>query len=209
MGVTSETADLGTVLGFKSLCRQVFSDPETANEWLRGRGLVASELANLSADVIRAAEAELRRIAESDAPEIKSPLDGMLVAVDDPDGLIDLYEQLDLFDKHLYATKLKIREALAALTEGDAKTRRVMGKRRAAKVTMPADSWDNGILREAWESYPALRDGYLRIAKIEPRLREVKKLANTSGTPEIETFRNMVLSANRGPTGTPSISIER
>ncbi len=151
--------------------------------------------------------------SESDAvdavTEIDNPLSpGEFVSVLDIDGLIDMYEQLDSADKRIYGAKLRIREALAGLTEGDAKTRRVKGKRRTAKITMPDDGWEQSILKEAWNSFPDYAEDVLAIAALRVKLREYKKLVNTSGDASFTTFRDMITNANRGPTGTPTVSIE-
>jgi hypothetical protein len=151
----------------------------------------------------------------------QSDYDTMGIAIDDPlepgkwadlgdvDALIDLYEKLDQFDKRVYSTKLRIREQLVQLSEGDAKTRRVRGLNRVAVLTMPDDSWDQSILREAWNSYPDLADEMLAIASLRVKMREYKKAVNTAGTPAFATFRDMLTSANRGPTGTATVKIEK
>lgn len=133
---------------------------------------------------------------------------GEFVEVDDIDGLIDMYEEIDAVDKKVYGAKLRIRTALANLTEGDAKTRRVKGTRRTAKITMPDDSWDQSILKEVWNSYPDYADDVLAIAALRVKLREFKKLVNTSGTDAFNQFRDMITDANRGPVGTPTVKVE-
>jgi hypothetical protein len=151
----------------------------------------------------------------------QSDYDAMGIAIDDPlepgrwvdlgdaDALIGLYEKLDLFDKRVYTTKLRIREQLVQLSEGDAKTRRVRGLNRVAVLSMPDDSWDQSILREAWNSYPDLADEMLAISSLRVKMREYKKAVNTAGTPAFNTFRDMLTSANRGPTGTATVKIEK
>jgi len=148
------------------------------------------------------------RPVDEEPPELTCPLTGEVVSVDDVDGLIDLYERIDAMDRQLWNVKRAVRESLAGLTEGEAKTRRVRGHRRAAKVVMPDDSWDQATLREAWTSYPQYREEALRIATFAPRLREWKKMVNTSGPPEFEAFRDLVGRANRGPVGAPTIKVE-
>lgn len=133
---------------------------------------------------------------------------GEIVEVDDIDGLIDLYEELDAVDKKVYGAKLRIREALARLTEGDQKTRRVRGKRRKAKVEMPGPSWDQSILKECWNSYPDLAPEVMSISSLRVKLREFKKVVGTSGDDAFVNFRDMVTAANRGPVGTPTVKIE-
>lgn len=140
--------------------------------------------------------------------EIECPLTGEIIEPNDVDGLIDCYERLKLKNDQIYAVLLKIRLALAAQTEGDAKTRRVQGRRRRAVVEMPSESWEQSILKEAFNSFPQYRDQVLKIDTIGVKLREYKKLVNTSGPPDLTTFRDMVARANRGQTGTPTVKVE-
>lgn len=141
--------------------------------------------------------------------EIECPLTGEIVDADDVDGMIDLYESLKSKNDRIYSTLIRLRVALASLTEGDAKTRRIAGNRRTAKVEMPSDSYDGKMLRQAWDQYEEFRDDYLKIESIGVQGREVKKLVNTTGTDELNAFRDLITKANRGPTGTPTITVER
>jgi hypothetical protein len=136
------------------------------------------------------------------------PLTGEIVSLDDIDGMIDLYENLKEKSDAAYACLIALRVALAKKTEGDARTRRIRGKRRAAKIEIPADSWDQSLLKESWNSYPQYRDQVLKIDTIGVQIREFKKIVNTSGPADFEQFRNMVTQANRGPTGTPTVKVE-
>ena len=148
-------------------------------------------------------------VMEAGPDEIQSPLDGELVDVTDIDALISLYERVDQFDKQCFRCKQLIREALGNLTEGDAKTRRVQGEQRKAKLEFPSDNWDQSILREAFQSYPQYRDEFLRIEKLAPRLRDVRKLINTTGSDALNTFRDMVVGARRPSTAPPTLKIEQ
>ena len=141
--------------------------------------------------------------------EIEDPLTGELIDANDVDALITLFEQLKANMDAIATAKGLICQALAAKTEGDTKTRRIVGKTRAAKVEMPSTKWDNSKLKEAYHAYPGFRDLYLRIAKIEPDLRQVNKLRNTSGPADLELFKKIVLSAESPPTANPSITIEK
>jgi hypothetical protein len=149
------------------------------------------------------------RNSELPPDDLICPLTGEIVDTADVDSLIDLYERLDKADKAIYPTKVRVRELLAAKTEGNARTRRVQGRRRAARVEVPGDNWDQSILKEAWNAYPAHRDKYLKIGTISPMAVECKKLVNTSGPPDFNSFRDMVTKANRGPTGTPTVKVEQ
>lgn len=152
--------------------------------------------------------AEDTAINKSLSTHILDPITGELLDPADIDSLIDAYERIDARDKQHYAAKLAIRQALASRTEGDAKTRRVQGHRRKAIVEMPSDSWDQAKLKQIWELYPDLREQCLKIDSIGVKLREYKKLVNTSGTPEFQAFRDNVTAANKGQTGTPTVKIE-
>lgn len=169
------------------------------------------ERSGATATAVAEDQAATQEVGSVAIQEVVSPIDGQCVATDDIDGLIDLFEQLDRHDKEVYAAKLRIRQLLQGMSEGDgtSKTRRVRGRRRQAAIVMPDDNWEQSVLREAYFAYPAFRDEFLRIAQIAPKLKEVKKLANMSGTDDLCTFRDMVLRANRGPTGVATIKVEK
>lgn len=147
-------------------------------------------------------------IAAAGPSLIACPLTCEVIDTTDVDALIDCYERVSRLDAKLYDAKVAIRHALADMTEGDAKTRRVRGKRRQAKVEFPSDSWDQSILRQAWQTYPQFRDEFLKIGTITPKAVECRKLAGTSGPAAFESFRDMVTKANRGSLGLPTITIE-
>lgn len=177
---------------------------------------------NLTATKESAATAKHRRkageaaaVAELDAGaqeifgrEIVCPLTGEIIDLDSADSMIDGLERLKTTGDKIYAVQQSLRVALAAMTAGDAKTRRVKGKRRQAVVTMPDDSWDQSMLKEAFQSYPQFRDDILKIDSLGVRKVEYKQAVNTSGPPDWEMFRDMVSKANRGPTGLPTVKVE-
>lgn len=152
----------------------------------------------------------LTEVSESES--ILDPITGELVDVNDADSLIDAYQRLDAHDKEVYAAKRAIKLAIAALTTGEAKTRRVRGESgRNAVVTMPDDSWDQSKLKEAWNSYPKFRDEFLAISELRVQMREFKKTLNTSSSDEaFSQFQKMLIAANKGPSpgATPSVKIE-
>jgi hypothetical protein len=143
-------------------------------------------------------------------PFLTHPITDAIIA-DDPDSLIEAYQDLKAKGDQLYAVQIAIRTKLAAMTEGqsEAKTRRVQGRRHKVKVEMPSPGWDQSILKEAWNSYPALRDQVLKIDTVGVKAREWKKLAETAGAPDLETFRDMVKSAIKPPSGVPTITVEQ
>lgn len=141
--------------------------------------------------------------------EIENPIDPELISTTDVDALIDAIEAWTKLDKEIYAAKTMAIRALVALTDSDARTRRIQGRRRKAVIEMPGTNWDNSKLKEAWNSYPQFRDQYLRIAEIAPQLREVNKLRETSGPPDLECFKSIIESAERQPTRNPTVKIEQ
>lgn len=137
------------------------------------------------------------------------PSTGEIISLADVDAMIDAYERIKQINDQAYACQVQLRNALAALTEGDTKTRRVRGKRRAAKIEMPGDSYDQKALKHIWESFPQLRDECLKIDTIGIKSREYKKIVGTTGEGEFNDFRDLLTKANRGPTGTASVTIEQ
>jgi hypothetical protein len=149
----------------------------------------------------------------SPAPEVPvelvDPTTGEILDLADADTLISSFERVSIQANVFWEAKRKIAHAIAKLTEGEAKTRRVRGKERGAKVEMPDDAWVQSILKEVWNAYPKLRDDYLRIESVGVKLREWKKLKETSGEPDLEQLKKMLAQANMGPTGTPRVTVEK
>jgi hypothetical protein len=149
-------------------------------------------------------------LPDSDPGFLLNPLTEAIIPPDDVDQMIDAYQEMKCFGDRLYAAQIAIRTKLADITKGqtEAKTRRVQGRRRKAKIEMPSPGWDQSILKEAWNAYPQLRDQCLKIDTVGVKAREWKKLAETAGVPEVETFRDMIKAAVKPPTGAPTITIE-
>lgn len=147
------------------------------------------------------------------AAGLSHELDEVMTAIvesDDTDALIDLFEVVKDLGGIQYAAKVEIARRLEAKTDSEAKTRRVVGKRRKCKIEMPSETWDNSILKEAWNSYPELAASYLRIDKVAVQAREVKKLAETSSDQKTFCqFRQMVLAAKKPATGMPTVTVEK
>lgn len=149
--------------------------------------------------------------AEEDLTQSIVMPDGEVVDAEDPDALIDAYERIEAIDLKVYQAKVLLKQALAGLSTGDKKTRRVGGKRRTVVVTMPSPGWSQSLLKEAFNSYPQFRDELLRVDTIGVKARELGKARETSKPtdPAWETFRNMVVGAETPPSGNPSIKIEK
>lgn len=151
--------------------------------------------------------------ADSDpgaAPEIIDPLTGECIAADDLDALIDLHERCRREADKIYVAKTLCAKALAAATSGDAKTRRlVTASGRKVKVEMPDNRWNQKTCKDLWVRFPDFAATYLRIASIDPQMREVKKLRETECKDvALATFKQQLLAAEEKATATPKISIE-
>ena len=155
-------------------------------------------------------ESQLDHLPDPDTGDdcLIDPTTGELVALDNADELIDCLERVNKHDSRIYACKQHIRMALAKLAEGEAKTRRVRGKRRRAKLEFPGSRWNQSILKEAWNSYPSLRDQALRIGTVDVRAREFAKIRNESGPADFEQFKGMILSAEQPSASPPTVTIE-
>lgn len=147
---------------------------------------------------------------QPETPEIVDPLTGELIAADDPDALIDLHERCRREAEKIYVAKTLCAKALALATTGEAKTRRlVTASGRKIKIEMPSNNWNNATLKKCWAAFPDLREQYLRIATIEPQLREVNKLRETTTEDgQFAAFKQLVLSAEQPPTAMPKILVE-
>ncbi len=142
--------------------------------------------------------------------EIIDPLTGEVIDREDNDALISAYERVNRTYNKLKAVRVQLAIAMAERTvPGEKRTRRLAGHLRLAKIEMPGDYFAQDLLKEAWNSYPHLRDQYLRIAQIDPKLTEVKKLWETSGEPDLESFKRILAQARQPSTATPTITIER
>lgn len=160
-------------------------------------------------DMELTAEQETNNALLVGSNEVVDLLSGEIIDTSTTDGLITALERVNSLDAQVYAAKLAIKQAIALKAQGGTKTQRVAGETRIAKVEFPSDKWNTSALKDAWEKFPQFRGDYLRIAKVDPQLREVKKLAETYGTPELEEFKKVVLGANEGPSGSPTITIEK
>ena len=150
----------------------------------------------------------LKALPEEDPKAIQDPSTGEWIALNDVDGLIGFYERMDLYYHRSQALRREIAQALLELTTGDTKTRRLRGQNKQVKIELPSDSWEQGKLMEAWNSYPKYRDELLRVTGFRVLLTAYNKAVNTTGTPDFMQFVKMVTEANRGPVGSPRIVVE-
>lgn len=140
--------------------------------------------------------------------EVVDPETREIVDLGSIDDLLAAWQRFEETEAVRQLFKGRIATAIANLTDGTNKTRRVRGTRLRAKVEMPEDGWDSSVLKECWNSYENLARKYLRIGSVYPLMREVKKMENETGPPDFEQFKRMVLEARRPPRGLPRITIE-
>jgi hypothetical protein len=140
-----------------------------------------------------------------------APADAFTGSEPTVDKLIDAYEHYDQAERDARNSRIQIAAALAARSRqtGGCRTARVRGERRRVKIEFPDDSWDQSRLKEAYYAYPQFRDEFLTIASIRVRLREYGKAVRESGPEAFETFKGMLVAANRGAKGLPRIVIEQ
>lgn len=141
--------------------------------------------------------------------QIVDPITGEVLSSNDVDQLLEAYERIDAADKKLFAAKMFIRHSIGQLTTGSAKTRRVRGKTWQCAVEMADTNWDQSVLKELWNSYPVQSQEFLKIESIAIRKREVKKLMEMTGEPDLETFKKILRSAEKPATALPRIIIEK
>jgi len=82
--------------------------------------------------------------AASPAEELVDSITGEVLDLKDADVLISAFERVSAEAGKLWDLKRKIAQAIASLTEGEAKTRRLRGRTRAAKVEMPDEAGPRG-----------------------------------------------------------------
>ncbi len=145
-----------------------------------------------------------------EVPEIECPLTGEQMPINDIDALAMSYSRITDHINRVDATRQRIRQVFAMqAAEQTTKTRRVLGRDAVVKLTMPDDSWDNGILKEAWNDFPDQRDRILRIERIAVQKREYAKVKDATGDDAMTALLGMVSDARRESTALPSVTIER
>lgn len=137
------------------------------------------------------------------------PITGELIEPGDYDQVLEAAERAKQAASQLRAWEHRLRSHCAKITETDEApvTRRLKGKRWLGIVTMPPITFDQSILKEAWNSYPELAKQYMRIQTLSVRMREYNKLVNTKGDKAFEQFKSMMIRACQGRVGVPRVKI--
>lgn len=139
---------------------------------------------------------------------ITDPTTGEVIDPRNVDQMVEAYARLDALHREVGEALRSIRSALGELSNGDARTRRVRGDHHRVRLEMPDPTWDQKKLRQAWDEFPKLAQEFIRIAQFAPKLREVKKAENESGSPEFTSFRDLLMSAKEPSTAPPRVYLE-
>jgi hypothetical protein len=140
---------------------------------------------------------------------IYDPITGELIDPENVDQMLDRLEAITAQSDLFYAVVKRLRLAIAAKTSGDSATRRIVGARRRAKVTLSEEIFDQSVLRELFNSHPQYAKQYLKVAMVGVQLREYRKLENTSSDQaDFNFFRSGLIAANKGRIGLPRVELE-
>lgn len=139
--------------------------------------------------------------------EIINPLTGEIIE----QTYDDLAENIHMVNEYIKHLSYFVRQARVILAEmspkaEDSYTSYARGEKYRIKIVYPANQWDNNSLQNAWNFYPEYRQ-YLRISKIEPNMREIKKLKKEIGDSNFQKFKEIVLAAERESNSPPVITI--
>ena len=144
-------------------------------------------------------------------PELIHPLHGEVIN-QDTDSLIRCHDDLLTTEHAMAAFRHEIARQLAARAattiadpDGKSRTFYLRGEKLRCRIEVPGDSWNQAILKEAYIQYPKYREKFLRIATLAINIREYKK--SETGPADFVAFKSLLSTANRGPMGTPRITM--
>jgi len=127
---------------------------------------------------------------------------------DNIDELCHLLSIVKEQSTRLKACEYECRSALALLTQGETKTRRLKGDRFTAKLTYPGDNWSQGVLKQLVKEDPEQSILYIRVATYAPNLKEIKKLEACNGNERFEAYKTKLLEARSPSLSPPTVSFE-
>jgi hypothetical protein len=146
--------------------------------------------------------------------EIRAKIDhpfrtGAFADVQETDSLWKLLEVVKEEQSKLRICELELRKALGLLTQGETKTRRLIGESVKLKLEFPSDYWTQSILSELVKEDPEQSQVYIRVSQYAPNLKEVKKLEAANGNERFEQYRAKLLSARSPSTAPPTVTIDK
>lgn len=144
---------------------------------------------------------------QADSHGLRHPMRHTYVDRSDIDTLCHELQRVKSEIEKLREFEYAIRFALHELSEGTNKTRRVIGQRYEAKIVDQDDYWLQSTLKDCVLQFPQFASTYLRISQYAPNMREVKKLENATGHPELVEFRDLLFSAREPSKAPPTVTI--
>jgi hypothetical protein len=139
-------------------------------------------------------------------PPLVHPLGSAIVA-NDVDALIDAYGRCKTLAGDLAAFLERVSAALAVGVDfGGAKSARVRGTRRRALLTLPDSNWEQAALKQLWADFPSIRDAFLRVASVSPKLKELH--SGDVQPPALARLKILVEAAEKPSTRPPRVTIE-
>lgn len=117
--------------------------------------------------------------------------------------------ELKEFMGQMRAYELTLRAAVnsVCLRDESSLTSYIHCEKGRVKVTHSAPAWDNIQLKKLWDIEDAKK--YLRIERIAPNLREIKKLEKETGGDEFLKLKSDILGCKRESTSLPTVIFER
>lgn len=137
---------------------------------------------------------------------VKHPFRNWIATTNDIDSICEMLVEVKKEIDQLREVERELRFAVEHLSVGETKTRRVVGERFEAKLTMPDDYWSQGVLKECAKRWPELAARYLRIATYAVNMVDAKKLKNSAG-PAIDEFRDTLWSACSPSDNAPTVVV--
>ena len=140
--------------------------------------------------------------------ELLDPVTQEIIDLNSLDEMVDAYRRLKPQMEKIQNSMYILRKSIGAMTQGETKTRRVRSDRYKVKVELPSTTFEQSMLKEAWNPYPIYREDYLKIDTIGVKRRELDKMRGTTGSDAFGSFRKMVLDAERESWQAPTVTIE-
>ena len=168
---------------------------------------------------MKSLEEEIKGLVQEDRMTEESqcwvdPITGEVIDPNDIDSLLEAHERYQEVMRSLRAWNQRVRQQCLALTsDGEDSmsgptTRRLRGSAYEGVLTLPPITFEQRALKELWNSKPELASEYLRIQSLSVKMREYKKLLNTTGDEELESFKAILKRADLGRVGTPTLQVK-
>lgn len=140
------------------------------------------------------------------------PMTGEIILGNDIDMMLSYIQQAEKTITMIRNSMQQVKDVIYQKAQfGEGKTARVHGDKYKCKIEMPSKiMWDQKKLSHIYSVYPhgTIVDNVVKIASYKVDMREYKKIINTVGNSDFQIFKDELLAANLGTTGTPRFTIE-